>query len=301
MTDRQASTPVAIQYKIDFGLARNRVLLGAEESKRLNEHVQDTLMEAFSAVWGVSAETYKSKISLSSKPWMMNARSDTTNDADLRMIQSLVPDSVYRILTFLYEHNSASECKRARPIQDMLLQEDPTVLEQYLRRLRNATIQCLVVNQLFENSSVEGTHNVMPEAFFYALRHLMPSRLDDDAACCQFASQFLLMVHVLSNEFCRAVRCLYPQIHKYTFRYEGGWSLEFPSFLWQYKSPSDNNTSSQEKSVQEEFYKLVYDTKKEDDQTQGIINFIWHMIQQDESESTRNDDDTPGEPTNNDE
>lgn len=230
------------RYALHFGLAREPVPITPNQTKQLTQEMKDALFDMLASVWGVSVETYKSQIASNNKAWGINTRFEPSTANDLEMVQGVLPTSTHNILKFLNTHKFSTNCKKARPVEDLLL-SDKEALENFLRRMWDASGYCLVLNQLFESDSKKGLRASMPEAFFYCLRNFMKEREDDDAACCQFAEQLFLVMHILVKDFLQALTSLLCELDPQQFSDEvqEAYSVEIPEYIWNYAQPADDS------------------------------------------------------------
>ena len=232
------------RYVLQFGLARQNVALEPHETKQLTEDMKEALFELAASAWGVSVETYKSTIACTGQPWIVNARYQPSAEKDLSLMEPSVPTATYNIVTFLNNHKFTANCKKAAPVQDLLL-SDAHALEQFLKRSWNASGHCLVLNQLFESDSQKGLRASMPPAFFYCIKKFMDEeRSDDDAACCQFGEQLFLVMHLIVKEYLNGLVSLLCELDEREFsdELEEAYSIEIPEYVWNYAQPAEQRS-----------------------------------------------------------
>eukprot|EP01138_Halocafeteria_seosinensis_P002480 gb/GECG01002537.1/.p1 GENE.gb/GECG01002537.1/~~gb/GECG01002537.1/.p1 ORF type:complete len:311 (+),score=55.23 gb/GECG01002537.1/:1-933(+) len=238
------------RYVLQFGLARENVGLDQKQTKALTEDMRKAIFELVAAAWGVSPETYKSEIALPRKAWMVNAREDVSKNKDLEVMKESLPESKFNIVNFLNMHEFSTNCKRAGPVRDLLL-SDRKALEQFLNRLWDASSECLLLNQLFESDSQKGLRASMPWAFFYCIQKFMEDRQEDDAACCQFAEQLFLVMHILVKEYLNGLVSLLCELdeHHFSDDRDDAYSIEIPEYIWSYAQPTEDSGNDSMKNA----------------------------------------------------
>jgi hypothetical protein len=242
------------KYVLRFGLGHLRVPLDRENSNRVDRDIKDALLEVVSALWGVSVDTYKSRIACTS-PYKVDVRNGLTNDSDLRIMYKLVDKRLHGVFTFLSGHSADSKSEEIEYPRNTLLKH-PFALEQYLERLWRAVTRCFAMNQLFETSPE--LHNSFPDAFCYCTRTLMPSRTFDNVACVEFAEQFCFVYRIIATEFANIFKKLYFELHAQNFQdgSDGCCSFELPLFIWQYVALHKKKSVKKEKEHQE-FHRII--------------------------------------------
>jgi hypothetical protein len=245
MAENASTTNNELQYILNFGLARSIVTLEPDQSQKLHEDMKNALFELLAAVWGVSRETYKSKIAVPQKAWMVDARDVVRKRDDLKKLRAYVSESSYAVFQFIHDHHLKDRCKRAEKVRTSLI-EPKEALHSYIHRLWQAIRQCLTLNQLFDTSSARGTLPCMPEAFLYCIESFLTERQDDDVACCQFGEQFLLVMHILAKAYASALSLLAKlDAQEFSDTGKDAYSIEIPAFIWDYEGYSTPPSSSE--------------------------------------------------------
>eukprot|EP01138_Halocafeteria_seosinensis_P008639 gb/GECG01008829.1/.p1 GENE.gb/GECG01008829.1/~~gb/GECG01008829.1/.p1 ORF type:complete len:309 (+),score=49.79 gb/GECG01008829.1/:1-927(+) len=284
------------RYALQFGLARETVGLDHKQTKVLTGDMKNALFELLAAAWGVSPETYKSEIALPRKAWIVNARDAVNKEKDLETMKASLPDSTFNIVSFLNMHEFSTNCKRAGPVRDMLL-SDRKALEQFLSRMWNASGQCLLLNQLFESDSQKGLRASMPAAFFYCIRKFMDERQEDDAACCQFAEQLFLVMHILVKDFLNGLVSLLCELDEHHFSDDGddAYSIEIPEYIWSYSQPAEGADGSVKNSTVERLQLLRKNkqsqlqpnsSNNQNDTNQQLLHLLLRGLRQSSSDNT---------------